>query len=165
MRTVTLENGYVLREDGRIFNKKGHELKLGKNKKGYPQVGLHINGKTKTFRFARLLATHFIPNPDNLSDVDHIDGDINNNSLENLRWISHGDNIRHSYALGNRSAVGVNNANAKMSEEEVIAICEILEEGRLTQVEIARKVGVKSHRVHAIKKRIHWNHISCHYKW
>lgn len=165
MRTVALENGYVLREDGKVFNKKGHELKIGRNKKGYPQVSLWVDGKPKTFRFARLLATHFIPNPDNLSDVDHIDGDRENHSLENLRWISHGDNIKHSYDLGNRCAKGINNANSKATEDDVKRVCKLLEIGGKSYAEISRIVNLPKPIIYNIAHRRHWNHISRHYKW
>ena len=49
---------------------------------GYIQV--YLNGKT--YKYHRILAKHFIPNPDNLPEVDHIDRNKVNNSLENLRW-------------------------------------------------------------------------------
>lgn len=51
----------------------------------------------------RLVAIHFIPNPDNLSDVNHKDGNKSNNSINNLEWMSHKDNIIHSYKVLNRN--------------------------------------------------------------
>ena len=46
-----------------------------------------------------MVATAFIPNPDNLPDVDHINEDVTNNTLENLQWLSHKDNCNK----GNRN--------------------------------------------------------------
>lgn len=57
---------------------------------------MNKEGKSKTFRVHRLVAEAFIPNPNNLSDVDHIDENKNNNSVENLRWLSHKENSSRS---------------------------------------------------------------------
>ena len=58
---------------------------------GYMQI--HLNGGT--YRLHRILAKHFIPNPDNLPEVDHVDRDKTNNSIENLRWVSASENLRN----------------------------------------------------------------------
>lgn len=52
-----------------------------------------INGKTRLAH--RLVAETFIPNPDNLPEVDHIDGNKQNNNQKNLRWVSHKDNMKN----------------------------------------------------------------------
>jgi len=61
-------------------------LKPGKTKKGYLLVCLCKNKIRKTFRIHRLVASAFIPNPENKSCVDHIDNNPSNNNLTNLRW-------------------------------------------------------------------------------
>lgn len=53
---------------------------------GYYEAQLHVNGKTKIFLMHRLVAKHFIPNPDNLPQVNHKDEDISNNRVDNLEW-------------------------------------------------------------------------------
>ena len=57
---------------------------------GYWRVGLGRNNQKYVHR---LMANAFLPNPENLTDVDHIDGDRLNLSLENLRWVSRKANI------------------------------------------------------------------------
>ena len=47
----------------------------------------------------RIVAETFIPNPSNLRDVNHKDGNISNNNVENLEWMSHSDNLKHSYKV------------------------------------------------------------------
>lgn len=81
------------------------ELKISKNTKGYAQVGLGLNGKTYPKRVHRLVAKAFIPNPLNLPQVNHIDGNKFNNSVTNLEWCSNSDNIKHSWEIGLREGV------------------------------------------------------------
>ena len=66
--------------------KKGKILKPGLDKYGYPTVTLCKEGKTKTFKVHRLVALAFIPNPDNLPQIDHINAIKYDNRPENLRW-------------------------------------------------------------------------------
>ena len=65
------------------------------NGKGYLGVILSKNGETKPCKVHRLIAEAFIPNPDNLPEVNHKDEDKTNNSVENLEWILHKDNCNH----------------------------------------------------------------------
>ena len=61
-------------------------LKSGKDKDGYLLVALFKDGKRKTLRVHRLVAQAFIPNPDNLSQVNHINEIKKDNRVENLEW-------------------------------------------------------------------------------
>lgn len=65
----------------------------------YPTVQLFKNGKGKRFAVHRLIAQAFIPNPNNLREVDHINAIKNDNRMENLRWVSHRDNMRNSMTM------------------------------------------------------------------
>ena len=76
----------------RIWKGWTKEIKPRKNKDGYMQVNLCKNGKQKTFSVHRLLALHFIPNPENKTEVDHINGIRHDNRLENLRWLTRKEN-------------------------------------------------------------------------
>lgn len=66
------------------------------NNIGYVQLG--INGKVVLLH--RLVAETYLENLQNLKDVDHIDGDKTNNSIENLRWVSHSENMRAAWKNG-----------------------------------------------------------------
>ena len=61
---------------------------------GYLKIKLSKDGKRNQYRIHRLVAEAYIPNPDNLPDVDHIDNDRTHNYLNNLQWITHKDNVR-----------------------------------------------------------------------
>lgn len=85
------------------------------DKDGYRTVTLSIDGNDKTFKVHRLVAQAFIPNPNNLPEVNHIDLDRSNNFVNNLEWCIHSDNIKHSqdagkYIIGN---TGTNNGRSK----------------------------------------------------
>ena len=89
-------DNYVIHPVGtilRIHKNKTKELKHYKRPDGYMTVTLSKNCKLKTFLVHRLLALHFIPNPENKTDVDHINGVRDDNRLENLRWLSHKENM------------------------------------------------------------------------
>ena len=70
-------------------------LKPGKNNRGYLYVNLYKDGIHKNFYIHRLVALYFIPNPENLPCIDHIDRNKTNNSITNLRWISSSNNNRN----------------------------------------------------------------------
>ena len=74
-------------------------LKQGTNGGGYLSLTLgRVNGKTQVFTVHRLVALQFIDNddPDNKTQVDHIDRNRFNNSIENLRWVTPKENYKNS---------------------------------------------------------------------
>lgn len=84
---------YVIYKDGKVWsNIKKKFLAPYKDKRGYKRVDLIINGERKTFLLHRLVAQAFILNPENKPCIDHIDGNPENNRVENLRWVTHKEN-------------------------------------------------------------------------
>lgn len=77
-------------------------LKPLKITKGYLGTRLYNNLNAKTFKIHRLVAKYFIPNPNNLSQVNHKDGDKTNNRVDNLEWCTQTENMQHSYRIGLR---------------------------------------------------------------
>lgn len=78
------------------YTKKGQILKPQPNNKGYFILQLKNKNRRHAVSVHRLVAETFIPNPDNLSDVNHKDGNKTNNHVENLEWMSHFDNVHHA---------------------------------------------------------------------
>ena len=77
----------------RIDDKK--EVSECDNGKGYMCVNLNDNDKRRSCKKHRLIAEQFIPNPDGLPEVDHIDHNRKNNRISNIRWVSHSTNQRN----------------------------------------------------------------------
>ena len=82
---------------GRVRNAEtGNILTPYVNEKGYLKVGLSCgNRKTKKYRVNRLVAQAFVPNPYNLPQVNHKDGNKQNNSYTNLEWTTNSINQKH----------------------------------------------------------------------
>ena len=75
---------------------KAHILRTQLNNKGYERVSLSKAGRARYYLVHRLVAQHFVANdnPEEKNTVDHIDGNKENNTASNLRWLSLSDNIR-----------------------------------------------------------------------
>ena len=85
---------YLIYDDGRVYSKKGKGRFLIPQMTihGYYQVCLCGNSKVKLFKVHRLVALHYIPNPESKPEVDHIDRNPLNNHVSNLRWVTHQEN-------------------------------------------------------------------------
>lgn len=109
------ENLYYANKDGQIksadrvqtfkthnkkstYIRKGKVLKTPLNSHGYPCVTIkYLDGTQKVTPVHRLIALTFIPNPNNLPQINHKDGNKENNSVNNLEWCTAHDNICHAF--------------------------------------------------------------------
>ena len=90
------EGLYAITIDGNVWSYKRKKfLKHKSTKNGYRQVNLCKEGKKKTYYIHRLVAEVFIPNPDNLPQVNHKDEDKSNNCVSNLEWCDAKYNINY----------------------------------------------------------------------
>jgi hypothetical protein len=151
----------ILFKDGRnpLYKELLFTPHKSKVRKGKEKIRLSVycvlNGKPKTCYIARLVAKAFIPNPNNLPEVNHIDGDTENNNDWNLEWSSSSDNIIHAHVNNLiHKAIGVNNGKSKINSEEAVAIYNM----HGTKKEIAECFSIAPSTVAAIKSGITWSH-------
>lgn len=100
---VGFDGKYQISSLGNVRNiKTMKQLKSSKTQSGYCDVKLYDRNQRKNvhFRVHRLVATAFIDNPECKRTVNHIDGDKNNNTVSNLEWATHKENLRHAHDTG-----------------------------------------------------------------
>lgn len=96
----------------RIYkNGKTRILKPSFNEWGYFQINLSKNNKTKNFKIHRLVACAFLDNKNNNLQVNHIDGNKQNNKINNLEFCSAKENIQHAIKIGLRNKTNTKKVN------------------------------------------------------
>lgn len=112
--------GYFASKDGKIYSTlaKGcrnrydlskriepKELNYRETKTGYLRVYMRreSTNKREDVYVHRIIASLFIPNPNNFTDVNHKDSNPKNNNINNLEWLSHKDNLEYGFKYGNKT--------------------------------------------------------------
>ena len=91
---------YSVSDNGEVRKDTNNYMMKLQIQQGYQHVTLQINGKPKRFRVHRLVAEAFIPNPENKPYVNHIDGNRQNNNINNLEWVTPAENTQHAVNTG-----------------------------------------------------------------
>jgi hypothetical protein len=100
-KNIDNADGFMVSNLGRILE--GDKILLPViNKGGYCLVSIKKNKKRKYYKLHRLVAEAFIPNPNNKPEVDHINTDKTDNRVENLRWVTHFENMFENEITFNR---------------------------------------------------------------
>lgn len=170
------ENEYEISTLGRVYSLKrktemprGGEREQGnyflleeKMEKGYRRVSL---GHNKKVLVHRLVAEAFIPNPESLPIINHIDGDKGNNHVENLEWCSHSYNVSHAIEnglRGGKKTAEIEDIKNKLKNETV---CSFAKKNNITRQTIS---DIKNGRHHILLQEEtfryqgipHWEHVS-----
>ena len=144
---VGYEGIYKISNFGRVKSFKQNKVVILKKvlNDGYYSIGLRKDGKRFKAKIHRLIAQAFIPNPDNKPFVNHIDGNKQNNCIENLEWVTGSENVRHAWQIGlNKSQKGSKHHNAKLTDEDVKFIRENYNpnDSEFSARKLAKKFGV-----------------------
>ena len=152
------EDLYAVSSLGRVKNiKRGKVRKIFPGTGGYWRVVLRRNGKQKNFSVHRLVAQEFIGFSDK-PEVNHKDGDKNNNAVSNLEWTTHKENSDHAIDTGLWSPVGEDNQNAKLNLSNVHWIKYLLGQGAVG-ARLAKVFGVQPAAISKINVGRSWSHV------
>lgn len=118
-----LQGEYQVSNLGRVKRVKGAErlVKLTTQRNGYVYVTLWLDKTNKCFKTSRLVAKAFIPNPDNLPEVDHLNADKQNNTVSNLEWVTREENLRREDAMKLRTPHRWTDEEKQMMKEKLKA--------------------------------------------
>lgn len=159
------EGIYQISSNGRIKSFKQDEngkiLSLKNKKGGYFSFVLQKSGmSSKSVKIHRLVAEAFLQNPNNLPQVNHKDGNKQNNSVHNLEWCSSSHNIRHSIQMHPNQLDGMRYYNKVVRPKKVVQISKI--NGCVIDVfrnaaEAGEKTGICSRNILQVANRTPFN--------
>lgn len=151
------EGLYEISNKGKVRNTKGKILIAHTQNKGYLYVNLYFNHKEHKYTIHRLVAEAFIPKIKGFNQVNHINGNKKDNSVENLEWC----NQRLNYNHGMQKFLYSHNENhyfAKLTNEQVKTIPTLFKIG-FTRTTISRILNVDSSSIKAIEKGISYREL------
>lgn len=157
-RTLPNHPKYQVSDAGRIRTARSGRLKSTFVESGYPHVHLWRNGQRERHRIHRLVALAFIPNPQNLPIVSHVDGDSMNAAAHNLSWASARDNAADRTRHRGPNT-GERNHYSVLTEAAVMIIRADFESGRATITQLARRYGISHTHVRRVVDRTIWKHV------
>lgn len=147
---------YEISESGQL-RRNGVILSTPSMKNGYKRK--YLKDLKKNILIHRMIALAWIPNPNNLPEVNHIDADKTNNSIENLEWCTRKQNAIHAYKAGlfpdQRGEAG---PRAKLKEIDIKIIREA-HSISFTQKQISTYLKCHQSTISLIVNRINWNNI------
>lgn len=165
--------GYAIDIHGNAYSCKAHnfkpycfepewrKVKIKTNKHGYPFIIMSNFGQDVTAKIHSIVARAFVPNPDNLNEVNHIDGVKTNNHYTNLEWCTHRHNIIHCIQNDLRNtAKGERIPNSILKETDVLDILTM----NGTHKDIAAIYGIHPSIISRIKNGKAWKHLTANRK-
>lgn len=157
------EYGYMISNTGEVYSKKNDKiLKTTISKTGYHQITLRKHGIAYCFKIHRLVATAFIPNPNEYPIINHIDGNKLNNNYLNLEWCTYSYNTIHAYDNGLAKAMcGVDNPRSILTENDVRLIRELYIPGKIGKRKISKMLNLPLHAVGGVLRSsgANWKHV------
>jgi hypothetical protein len=156
---------YQVSNCGNIKNtKSGRILKHNIDIYGYCYLSISHKGNKYQRTVHSLVAQAFIPNPESKPQVNHKDGNKENNYDWNLEWATHLENMKHALETGLRNnTIGSNHSNSVYSDKQIHKICKLLENGSST-TEVSNVVKIPRKYLDKIRRGELWKHISKKYK-
>ena len=153
-----VNNGYEISNKGRIITKKGKLSKAKIVENEYVSANVTFEDRFHAGSVQRAVAYAFLGNPNNLPEVNHIDGIKHHNWLENLEWITKEGNQKHEAKFLQKRG-GENNYQSILTEEEVLTIYDLCKNSNMKYKDIAKNYGVIPQEINRIASATCWRHL------
>jgi transposase len=159
-KQIPFAKDFLVSKDGQVFSVLRNKMVKTSVVTGYYRVWLKDNEGNKAQHLVhRIVAITFIPNQHQKEQVNHKDGNKQNNHVNNLEWVSRQENMRHAFDTGLNSNLGSRNGKAVLNESQVLEIYQLCLDGK-SNVEIAALYDVNKNMVNLIRGRYSWAHIT-----
>lgn len=154
------EGRYSVNKTGDIYSHFNNKiLKQSIDSRGYSKLILSLSNIKKTVLVHRIVAEAFIENNNNYLEVNHLDGNKQNNSVSNLEWCSHAQNQIHAFKLGLRRGIkGEKHHNSKLTEKDINLIKDLKSKG-ISNLELSNKFKVNKGHISRIVNKRSWRHL------
>ena len=156
---------YLISNYGKIYDKdRDRYLNYSQDKDGYNMASISLVDGYKKVRVHRveMLAFKYTDDAKNLQ-VNHRDGNASNNVITNLEWTTPKENSDHAMLKGLHRMHGSDNPLAKLTEDDVHKICQLIETGKYFDTEIAKMFNVSYTNISDIHKGKIWKDVSKNY--
>lgn len=150
------EGRYKVSNNGDIINSNNRPLKQYEDNDGYKITSLYKDGKSKTYRVHRLAYEAFNGKINNGNEINHLNFKRGDNRLSNLEVVTRKGNVVHSKDNMKRAK---NSRNSKVTPSEVKEIRALYESGDYTQIELAKRFGLKKSAMSNIVNYKNWKHV------
>ncbi len=170
------EGSYGVTEDGRVWSypkmwlsgfgrrcsHQGRFLTLFHHSGGYLSVALSRDGQTRLRFVHRLVAQAYIPNPQHLPEVNHIDANKKNNHRSNLEWNTRLQNAKHAKRHNlykHEPARGERHPDAKLTDSKVKEIRRLWDADEVSLGDLIARYGLSKSSLSAVCNRRTWTHL------
>ncbi len=143
----------------KTYTQKSFIMKPYYHYNGYPIITLSKNGIRFKDVVHRIVAKHFIENPENYKYVCHKDDNPLNNKADNLYWGTQQDNMNDKVSK-NRQQKGENVKFSKLNNEKIKEIRNMYEKGKITHKEIGRIYDISTSCITEIINLKSWKHVN-----
>ena len=128
--------------------------------RGFPAVGIWIRSKKYFPQIHHLVAEYFIPNPKNKQYVYHLDGNIWNNDVDNLIWVTYSELLKRAVADKRmKDRKGENAHHVFHTNKEIRHVCRLLSTGKTTEY-VSNETDIPRQRISVIRRGRRWGSVS-----
>lgn len=155
-KVIPFAKRYLVSEYGEVYSTISNKILKTTMVRKYHRVSfLTDDGKDKAFLVHRLVSIVFLDNPSNKPEVNHIDGNPDNNHVSNLEWVTREENQQHAFKNGLNTNKGERNGRALMSAEKAVEIYSAMLDG-MTTAEASAVFGFNKATIRNIRTKKNW---------